>query len=126
MFRCLKGDFGVPVIADYCVIETLILLQQRGLSYLIDTLLTFIRENKLKLYFVTEQIFRDATKLVIQKIKDNLSLTDCSMVVVSGGLNVETIATFDAGLANFFTTSVGKGFFSQLEDEEKRLLLRRK
>lgn len=126
MFRCLKGDFGAPIIVDYCMLETLTLLQQRGLPYLIETLQAFIRENKITIYFVTEQVFRDATKLVIQKIQDNLSLTDCSIVMVSRELNVETIGTFDAGLASFFKTSVGEGSFDELEDNEKRLLLRKR
>lgn len=126
MFRCLKGDFGAPIIVDYCILETLTLLQQRGLSSVVETLLAFIRENKLRIYFVSEQVFNEATRLMIEKIKDRLSLTDCSQVAVSKELNVESIATFDAGLANFFKTCVGVGCFDLLEDKEKHLLQRRK
>lgn len=126
MFRCLKGDFGAPVIVDYCLLETFALLQQRGLSSVIETLLAFIRENKLRMYFVTEKIFNNASDLVVEKMKDSLSLTDCSQVVVSRELHVETIGTFDARLANFFKISVGDGCFDQLEEKEKRLLLRKR
>ncbi len=126
MYRCLKGDFGVPIIVDYCVLETLTLLQQRSLSSVISALLEFIRENRLRIHFVSEQIFTDVTKLTIEKMKDNLSLTDCAQIVVSRELNVETIATFDAGLANFFKTSFGDGYFELLQEKEKRLLLSKK
>ncbi|MHB2037189.1 MAG: type II toxin-antitoxin system VapC family toxin [Nitrososphaerales archaeon] len=126
MLKCLEGDFGAPVVIDYCVLETLALLQQRRISAVIEELLEFLRENRFTFFFVTEQIFQDATNLMIEKSKDSLSLTDCSQVVVSKEMNIKAIATFDGGLANFFETSVGKGSFDQLEEREKQLLSRKK
>lgn len=124
LLRCLKGDFGTPVIIDYVILETLTLLQQRGIRAAIETLLRFIHENRFTIYFVTEASFEEAVKLVIEKSKDSLSLTDCSQVVISRDLHVSTIATFDGGLGNFFQTSVGAGYFDQLDEKEKRLLLK--
>jgi predicted nucleic acid-binding protein len=124
MLRCLEGDFGTPIIIDYVILETLTLLQQRGITGIIQKLLQFIRENRFIIFFVREESFDEAIELMLEKSEDSLSLSDCSQVVVSKNLPIGTIATFDGGLRNFFKTSVGQGYFDRLDEKEKRLLLK--
>lgn len=125
MFKCLKGDFGTPFIIDYCMLETFTLLQQRGLSHVIESLLAFVRTNKIRIYFISEQTFDRAAELMVEKTKQGLlSLADCSQIEVRMELRLDTIATFDTRLANFFKNVVGEGCFDQLDEKEKRLLLK--
>jgi predicted nucleic acid-binding protein len=127
MLRILREDFGSPIIVDYVILETLLLLNVRKLSYLIESLYDFLRSNKFKIFFVTEEVFNDAMKLTIEKRQRNfLSLTDSSEIVVSGKLDSHVIATFDGLLGNFFERQIGEGCFDQLDEKEKHVLLKQR
>lgn len=125
MLRCLKGDFGTPIVIDYCIVETMTLLQQRRIPRAIEALMEFLRSNKFTFFFIAEKNFNSAIDLAIEKKKDSLSVTDCSQVVVSKELNIGSIATFDSKLGSFFEKTAGKGYFDALDDTEKRLLMRK-
>lgn len=125
MLRCLKGDFGSPFMVDYVILETLTLFQQRRISSVIEDLLKFIRLNKIAILFVSELSFNEATKLMVEKTKETLSLADCSQIVISKEMHIDTIATFDRTLANFFGKSIGKGYYDQLNEKEKSFLLKK-
>ena len=124
MLRVLKGKFGTPIVTDYVILETSSLLAQRGIRRAIRPLSDFLTENKFRILFVTEDVYLEAMKLTNKDTGDFLSLTDSSQIVLSRFLGVDTMATFDGVLANFFQTSVGKGDFNRLDEKEKRLLLK--
>ena len=73
MLRILRGDFGSPIIVDYVILETLLLLRARKLSDVIGSLYEFLRTNKFRIFFVTEEIFNDAMKTYDRKEKAGLS-----------------------------------------------------
>ena len=122
----LRGDFGSPIIVDYVVLETLLLLGARKLSHMGSPLLEFLRTNQFRIIFVTQEIFNDAIKLAVKKSNQEvLSLTDSSEIVVSRELfDSGAVATFDGPLGNFFEKNVGKGYFKQLSKEEKNSLMK--
>ncbi len=124
VLRVLKGKFGSPNVTDYVLLETSSLLAQRGIRRAIKSLNDFLAENKFRILFVTEDVYLEAMKLTNQDKGDFLSLADSSQIVLSKSLGIDTVATFDSVLANFFQTSVGKGYFDRREEKEKRLLLK--
>ena len=126
MLHTLRGIFGSPIIIDYVVVETFLLLKARKLSSRIGVLEEFLQLNRFKIVFVSEDIYNNAMKFAIdKKNQDFLSLTDSSEIVVSRELDYHSIATFDIVLRNFFEVGVGKGYFDQLDEKEKQALLKR-
>ncbi|MDH2901854.1 MAG: PIN domain-containing protein [archaeon] len=124
MLRVLKGKFGSPNVLDYVILETTTLLLQRRIHEGIKSLHDFLTQNKFRILFVTEDILSESMKLTIQSSTDFLSLADSSQIVLSRSLGIDTIATFDNVLGNFFESKIGKGYFDLLEKGEKRILMK--
>jgi len=122
MFRVLKGGFGSPSVIDHVILETSSLLFQRRIPNAVRSLNDFVTENKFRILFVTEDIFSEAMKLTLQNTSDFLTLADSSQIVFGRDLGVDTIATFDSTLGNFFEKRIGKGCFESLDKKEKRML----
>ena len=123
MFSIVKGDFGSPIIVDYVIVETLLLLKARGINEVARPLMEFLRTNRFKVFFATQKIFDDSVELATKKGgEDDLSLTDSVEVTVSKNFESKTIATFDHTLSNFFQETIGEGFFERLPDREQRAL----
>lgn len=122
MLRVLKGEFSSPSVLDYVVLETSSLLFQRRINGGVKSLNDFMTQNKFKILFVTQDIFSEAMKLTLQNTSDFLTLADSSQIVFSRALDIDTVATFDSVLGNFFQACIGKGCFDSLENSEKRLL----
>jgi predicted nucleic acid-binding protein len=124
LLRILRGDFGSPIVVDYVVLETQLLLSSRKLSHVMQELMEFLRSNSFRMLFVTEEIFNAAIDLIVEKKQDSISLADSSEIVLSRMLHFNAIATFDSVLSSFFDKKVGKGFYDQLEEKEKSALLK--
>lgn len=125
MLRILKGNYGSPFVTDYVLLESFSLLGQRGIKEAVKSLQNFLTENKFRTLFVTEEIFSKSMELTLQNTSDFLSLADSSQIILSISLSIDAIATFDSVLGNFFKISVGKGYFSLLEKNERELLVRK-
>ncbi len=123
MFSIVRGDFGSPIIVDYVIVETLLLLKARGIYEVARPLSEFLRINRFKIFFVTQKIFDESVELATKKGgEDDLSLTDSVEVIVSKNFESRTIATFDHTLSNFFQATIGMGFFEHLPESEQRAL----
>lgn len=122
MLKILKGGFGSPVVLDYVILETVTLLNQKRIHSQVQPLMQFLRENKFTIFFVTEKVFGEAMEMTIKSEPDFLSVSDSSQIVVSKTLGVQTIATFDGVLGNFFEKRIGKGSDDLLDEKERRNL----
>ncbi|MGI0081461.1 MAG: type II toxin-antitoxin system VapC family toxin [Nitrososphaerales archaeon] len=124
MLVILKGNFGSPFVLDYAILEVITLFSRRRITRAIRPLLQFLDENKFRISFVTEEIFREAIKIttVHERPEHFLNLTDSSEIVTARNLGIKTIATFDTVLGSFFADHMGEGYFQRLDEKERQLL----
>lgn len=100
MARILGGEFGVPIIIDHVIDETLTLLMSRKAPVDVSQALAaelFARQlPRWQLRQTTLDDLQEAVEIHLKHHERGLSITDCALILHTTQLRA-TLATFDSG-----------------------------
>jgi hypothetical protein len=102
VIRWHAGEHERPVTTDFCVDETLTLLEARGeLRRAVEAGRWLIEGNRAELHFVTPRQFHRAWILFQQRASAGWSFTDCTSKVVMDDLGIKTAVALDVHFQSF-------------------------
>lgn len=91
-----NGTINKVYITDYILLETInFLLRKEKFETTILALKLFLQHEKIEIVFVDELMLQNI-KEMFEKYKD-LSLTDCSIIVLMEEKNIKHLFSFDSG-----------------------------
>jgi len=117
--HALEGRWGRLFITNHILDETLTLLKYKGLP--VEKFIEgFVESEVLRIIRVDEEMEKEALELFKRKIHvKGFSYTDAVSEVVAKNLNL-TLISFDSG---FEIPTIGKNYWTSLEDKEKKRIL---
>ena len=100
--RWFSGEREQPITTDFCIDETLTLLQSRGESRrAAEAGRWLIESGRANVHFVTPEQFHRAWVLFQQRLGQGWSFTDCTSKVVVDELGIKRAVALDVHFQQF-------------------------